>query len=346
MPTPIRSAIEQFCVDLAQDPLLVQGAGGNISWKEGQVLWVKASGTRFQNAQQQDIFTAVDYQHLRTFLDKGHCNVQPRLITSLAQARPSIETLLHALLPQKIVVHLHALLPLAYLIQSSAQKILQAQLAHFPEWTFIPYHQPGAELASAVLAHTKNCPAVKLLMLQNHGIVLAGKTVDEVRSLLGRLLAMLSDDMTMPQIPAYENICGFAVNGIEYSPIQDPLIHQLVYQPALYRGLQECWAICPDHVVFLGAKALCYTDRIHFQHQSGDSDDNGDKALRPDVIFIKDDGVFVADGFNTAQQEQLKAYLHTLSFLPSLNDVQVLNHHDIAALCNWDAEHYRQQLAK
>ena len=38
------------------NPLLVQGAGGNVSWKEEDTLWVKASGTWLSDASAEDIF--------------------------------------------------------------------------------------------------------------------------------------------------------------------------------------------------------------------------------------------------------------------------------------------------
>lgn len=39
--------------------LLVQGAGGNSSVKEDDVLWVKASGTWLADAEDKDIFVPV-----------------------------------------------------------------------------------------------------------------------------------------------------------------------------------------------------------------------------------------------------------------------------------------------
>ena len=54
----IREEIEELCNKLGEDQLLVQGAGGNISWKEDDTLWVKASGTWLSKALQENIFLA------------------------------------------------------------------------------------------------------------------------------------------------------------------------------------------------------------------------------------------------------------------------------------------------
>ena len=36
--------VTDYCAHIGADPLLVQGAGGNVSWKEDGTLWIKASG--------------------------------------------------------------------------------------------------------------------------------------------------------------------------------------------------------------------------------------------------------------------------------------------------------------
>ena len=45
-----------MCTMFGANPLLVQGAGGNVSWKEEDTLWVKASGTWLSDASAEDIF--------------------------------------------------------------------------------------------------------------------------------------------------------------------------------------------------------------------------------------------------------------------------------------------------
>ena len=63
-----RQAINDLCADLGKDRLLVQGSGGNVSWKEDGVLWVKGSGTCLANADKENIFVPVDLVHLQKAL--------------------------------------------------------------------------------------------------------------------------------------------------------------------------------------------------------------------------------------------------------------------------------------
>ena len=46
--------VREYCARIGANPLLVQGAGGNISWKEDHTLWIKASGTRLSNAKKEE----------------------------------------------------------------------------------------------------------------------------------------------------------------------------------------------------------------------------------------------------------------------------------------------------
>src|SRR5690348_5482698 len=114
----MRTVIERFCARIGRDPLLVQGAGGNVSWKDGDTLWVKASGTWLAEATQKDIFVPVDLRQLRTATARGDFSVVPVPIRATI-LRPSIETLLHSLMSHRIVVHLHAVDVLAHLVRAS-----------------------------------------------------------------------------------------------------------------------------------------------------------------------------------------------------------------------------------
>jgi len=45
---------------LGRDPLVIQGAGGNISLKRDDVMWVKASGTWMAEAMERSILIPID----------------------------------------------------------------------------------------------------------------------------------------------------------------------------------------------------------------------------------------------------------------------------------------------
>jgi len=139
----IKNDVIQFCQCIGREPLLVQGAGGNVSWKDGSVLWVKASGTWLSDAGAQEIFVPVDLIHLNRSLKNENFDVRPTTLGN-ATLRPSIETMLHALMPHRIVVHLHAVDVLACLVREDAQALLSRLFEGDDSWTWVPYSRPGA----------------------------------------------------------------------------------------------------------------------------------------------------------------------------------------------------------
>jgi rhamnose utilization protein RhaD (predicted bifunctional aldolase and dehydrogenase) len=91
---------------LGDNPLLVQGGGGNTSIKDGQKLWVKASGTWLSRAGGENIFLDVD---IPVVLERTRLGIEDLSDLGKNGMRPSIETPLHALMPQRVVLHLHML---------------------------------------------------------------------------------------------------------------------------------------------------------------------------------------------------------------------------------------------
>ena len=61
----MRQEILDFCHRLGKNKLLVQGGGGNVSWKTKSKLWIKASGTNLGSAKYKNIFTAVDLNQIK-----------------------------------------------------------------------------------------------------------------------------------------------------------------------------------------------------------------------------------------------------------------------------------------
>src|ERR1700749_5145651 len=95
-----------FTAALGRNPLYAQGAGGNVSIKHNDAIWVKASGAWLRDAQARNIFVTIDQPHALAQLSRG----EPvyRRLDNDAVLRPSIETSLHVGLPHRIVVHVHA----------------------------------------------------------------------------------------------------------------------------------------------------------------------------------------------------------------------------------------------
>ena len=102
--------LRDFSARIGADPLLTQAAGGNTSLKDGDTLWIKASGTWLAHAREREIMVPVRTAPLIAAVDRGEAQAERAELFTIAEhnpsgLRPSIETTVHALVPQKFVVH-------------------------------------------------------------------------------------------------------------------------------------------------------------------------------------------------------------------------------------------------
>src|SRR5215475_11309464 len=163
----------QMSARVGKNMLLVQGAGGNSSLKDGDVLWVKASGTWLADAVTKDIFVPIALSGARAALARGdeRAPLAPGAETTL---RPSIETSLHALMPHPIVLHVHSVNTIAWAVRTDAREEFARRLEGLA-WRWLDYHHPGLPLAS-VVNHTLGQHKADVLVLGNHGLVVGAET--------------------------------------------------------------------------------------------------------------------------------------------------------------------------
>lgn len=341
--TSIRKEIDAYCAKLGLNPLIVQGAGGNVSWKDGDTLWIKASGTWLAVADSEDIFLPVDLKSLRENLSREDYVTAPAVV-GLQTLRPSIETFLHALMPQRVVVHLHAVDVLARLVRKNWRSEFEEVFNNEFRWAAVDYHRPGAELAQGVSrALTASACEVSVLFMGNHGLVIGGENISDVDALLHTILkkfAPVADPVLSS--PVSEAITGEhgqdAPTG--FLRLNDPLLHVLVTDETYFRRLQSDWALYPDHVVFLGPSAKVFLSMESFGHAISLNENI------PELVFVRSNGIYVRGTFNTAKLAQLRCYYDVLARQDYFTELQALSEKQIFDLLNWDAEKYRMGLIR
>lgn len=336
----MRSSINKYCAAIGADPLLVQGAGGNVSWKSGSTLWIKASGTWLADAETQDIFVPVDLEHLRNAIAKGNFSVTPKL-AGASTLKPSIETLLHALMPHNVVVHLHAIEVLAHLVRPDSELELEGLLCSSDlKWKSVAYFKPGSALASVVFSTLEGAPELDVVFLLNHGVVIGGADIAEIDHILKKLITALAEPtrrvlennaLPPPIKLASEN---------EYFSVADPEVQLLAVDLELFDRLEKDWNLYPDHVVFLGARPECFSSLGSLQEYCST------RVFKPDLLFIRGLGVFTQPGFGAAKKAQLRCFYDVIVRQRQHSQLNTLSEQQISELLNWDAEQYRQLLSK
>ncbi|MEM6896898.1 MAG: class II aldolase/adducin family protein, partial [Pseudomonadota bacterium] len=225
---------------LGQDPLQVQGPGGNTSIKDGGVMWIKASGTELANAEAEQIFVAVDHAAaLAEAKGAGDGSCKTTGLDPAVTLRPSIETTFHAALDQSVVAHTHSVATLTHAISPEGLSAARDKLAGLPS-IMVPYAKPGLPLTREIMARVTE--KTRIIVLENHGLICFGPSVAEVSETIGEVEARLAmPPRALPELNPTTAPSGF--NWTEESWMaQDDRAAALARSGSYY----------PDHVVFLG----------------------------------------------------------------------------------------------
>ena len=168
---------------IGSEPMLAQAATGNTSIKLDGVLWIKASGKWLSDAAQGDILIPVDLAGTRTRIAQ---NIDPAGQTVMVKGKPlgtSVETAMHAVLPHRVVIHVHSVNTIAWAVREDGPQEL-ARCLHGINWKWIPYVPSGLKLAAAVQAALESDPETEVLVLANHGLVVGGSDCESAEALL------------------------------------------------------------------------------------------------------------------------------------------------------------------
>ena len=330
-------ALATLSARIGADPLLIQGAGGNTSVKDGDVMWIKASGTNLADALTRDVFVPCDLPAMRAAMTAGEARADRPAEFALQAGglRPSIETSLHAVFPQRVVVHVHCVNTLALAIRRDAGPALAARLAGF-NWAMVPYAKPGANLAAQVLAVLS--PGVDVVILRNHGLIVAAESVEEAEALLSRIVtAVTAPALSLPADPALASRADEA-----YAPLPDdhPL-HTVARTPRLMQAALA-GTLYPDHVVFCGVSA----------HALREAETPTQTAARivaqglpqPAFLLVPGLGALIRRDATAGALALTRCLGDVLSRLAEGAVVTPLTDAQNAELLDWDAEKYRQVL--
>lgn len=346
MNTPVPwQALAQASARIGADPRLIQAAGGNTSVKDGDTLWVKASGLWLRDALRRPLFVPLRLAEVRAQVAAGAADpVAGALRTEIAPAglRPSIETTLHALMPQAVVLHVHAVDAIAWAVLPEGEQALAERLAG-ERWAWVPYARPGLPLTQAVAAITAR-QAVDVLVMANHGLVVGGDDVAQAEDRLARIVERLRRPLRVAPAPDLAALRAAAAGSGWVLPA-DPRAHAIATDPLNLQRAQR-GVLYPDHVVFLGPRQATAPAAL----SSGAlrrwlvGERAGDAA--PPCIALPGLGMLVRDDLGEAALEMLSCQADVLQRLPGSPEPVCLPEDEALALANWEAERFRRQLRR
>jgi len=301
-------------------------------------MWVKASGTWMMEAMSRSILIPVDFAAVLDGLAAGDpacetCAAFVRRDLLRSELRPSIETTLHAVMPQKVVVHVHCVETISIACLADAADRLATALTGL-NWTFVPYVRPGASLGRVVAEHLQ--AGTNIVVLGKHGLVIAADSVAEAE----RLRAEISRRLARPAraAPDVDRETLSRAEGGGYSPAADDELHAIATDPVSLAAARR-GSLYPDHVVFLGPGII----ETEGMETAADAARRAERPAAP-LVVVPGAGVLLHDTATSSARALARCLADVTCRLANDDPIDPLNPADEAQLLNWDAEKYRQSL--
>lgn len=331
--------------DIGSDILKTQGAGGNTSWKRDGLMWVKASGTWLAHARERDIMVPVRVEPLVAAL-RDHDPRAEKAVEFIVNElnasglRPSIETSFHAALPQTLVAHYHCVNAIALSVLKDRDAVIRERMAQVPDltWATIPYRRPGTPLAHEIDRVAESRPDV--LILYNHGILVAGDTAEQVRERIRLITEALAVPERASGAADVDALRGLA-EGSDFHPAEDMGSHKTALTPESL-AIATGGSLYPDHVVFLGteigilAQGQRVTEYVAARHAQ-------DRPV-PKMLLVPGQGVLLANELTAGGRVMARCLAEVVARIPEGASLVYLDADQEHELTHWEAEQYRQAL--
>lgn len=325
MRTMIEEDVRQLAAYSAKwgsDLHVVQGPGGNTSWKGDGRLVIKASGMRLSEATSRQIFVEVG---LSDALAMANGAAAPATSSGL---RPSIETSFHAVLPHKFVMHTHPVDVIAFAARSDGEEAL-APLLKGLRWGWVPYVKPGAAIALEVADMIQREP-LDVIVLGNHGLIIGGSSCAEIDEKFTSIRTRLRSEVRSGQRDEKRLVELADRFGLE--PARYPDAHLAAADP-LSLSYATAGTLYPDHVVFLGRGAAGFVD-------------GKPPADAASLLYLAPGAGALLPVGAPPEAHELAACLGAVSArIISGASLNTLTKEQEDELLDWDAETYRKSLA-
>lgn len=320
-----------------------QGGGGNTSVKYGDVMYIKASGFKLKDIDENTAYVPMDLKKIKAFYesvdlsDGRDYEALNKQVTAeatlkqegLAALRPSVEVGFHSVL-KKYVIHTHSIYANLLTCCKNGEELAEKIFGKSDfGYVFLPYVDPGfmlsVKMGEALKEYKeKTGKYAEVIFMKNHGLVVNGDDKERVISL---------NEEVNNAIIAYFGLkdeyrtVSLKQTGENVYLSETKVINDFVKTHTVDKAMLDKNSLYPDQLVYL----------------------NNMMAFSPEKIQIKNGSVEYHTTLKEAQtlEETLFAYLFVLKVLAENNlELSLMNEKDIDFINNWEAEKYRRSLSK
>jgi rhamnose utilization protein RhaD (predicted bifunctional aldolase and dehydrogenase) len=353
------------------DPEYVIAGGGNTSFKDERYLYIKASGASLASLKSGD-FVKMDREKLQriwenTYPEEAESREAAVLADMMAarapgeEKRPSVETLLHAILPFAYVVHLHPALVNGLTCSRGGEKAAGELFGGRSLW--IPSVNPGYVLSKIVKDAMDEYKAKKgetpeIIFLQNHGVFAAADSTEGMKSLYRRIMGTIAGAVKRkPDTSGLVNSFGGSealgeALRLEAGKSREGLWHTwFVRNPEIAGFIKDeksfyplSSAFTPDHIVYAGSEPL-------YIKEGAVPEEAWNKRLKetglvPKIVIFQGLGVFGLGNSEKAAKTATELFIDALKvavYSESFGGPLFMSEDQIRFINNWEVERYRSK---
>jgi len=364
------------------NPDFILEGGGNTSVKSDHHLYIKASGVALADIRASG-FVKLERKALARIRQKEYpSDAQKReaeVLDDILAARtvghsnkqPSVETLLHDLLPQRYVVHSHPALVNALTCARNGRGEAKSLFGARALW--IPSVKPGLTLAltleKALADYVRlNQTSPQIILLQNHGMVIGADSPEEIKEITRSLIDKIESRITRKPDYAYaQSACDHERITLIAPVIRTLLLKENGSSICVFHTNREIArlvrsrkdfeplssAFTPDHIVYSGHRALFIpaASNMESQYQTITAgldayiEENG---CNPRVIAVQDLGIFTWGNSKKEADAAFTLFLDATAiaaYTESFGGYQFMTPELITFIREWEAEAFRKSAA-
>jgi rhamnose utilization protein RhaD (predicted bifunctional aldolase and dehydrogenase) len=243
---------------------------------------------------------------------------------------------MHAVLPQRFVVHVHSVDTLAWAVRSDARAQLARRLSGL-RWKWIPYVPSGLPLARKVQSVSSTHPYPDVFILGNHGLVVCGESCEAAEFMLAevqRRLATQSRQAAKPEfsrLKALRDLSSWRLPECEalHSLGTDVISRRIVKKGVLY----------PCQAIFLGPRLTLLSAARNLS----------DAATRIDqldascpFVIIEGSGVLINNKINATAYAVLHGFAEVVRRIDGLAPIRYLTGYEVKTIMSADGDRYRR----
>jgi len=345
------------------NPEFVLAGGGNTSFKNDELLFIKGSGTALATIK-PDEFVRMERALLNEIRTKKYSEVEAECEAEVLEdmmnarvkgetRRPSVETVLHDLMEYKYVLHLHPATVNGITCSKSGEATIKRL---FPDAIWVANSKPGYTLAMLCLKTIEAAKAEKgacpnLIFLENHGVFFAADTTEEldviVADVMGKIKAEIKAEPDFTPVeydvdkvtavaPVLRMLTG---DGEASSVIFSTSKAVLDYDPATK-------SFTPDHIVYCKASPLVLADGDDIKEKyDAYVQANG---YKPKIAYYVGLGMFaMADTYKNAKTAEIvfRDAIKISVFAQSFGGISTMPDWLETFIINWEVESYRAKVS-